>query len=95
MSRPRSRASSTSWSRRWRLTDGAGRRRRRHWARRTLVLPISGGALSVVIFLVLIPLAFFLGLIGLAAFMWALNSGQFEDPERHANEILREDNQGE
>ena len=41
------------------------------------------------IFLVLIPLAFMLGLVGLVAFMWALNSGQFEDPERHANEILR------
>jgi cbb3-type cytochrome oxidase maturation protein len=29
----------------------------------------------------LIPIALFLGLIGLAAFLWALNSGQFEDLE--------------
>jgi cbb3-type cytochrome oxidase maturation protein len=29
----------------------------------------------------LIPAALVLGLIGLAAFLWALNSGQFEDLE--------------
>ena len=29
----------------------------------------------------LIPAALVLGLLGLAAFMWALNSGQFEDLE--------------
>jgi cbb3-type cytochrome oxidase maturation protein len=27
----------------------------------------------------LIPVALFLGLLGLAAFLWALRSGQFED----------------
>jgi cbb3-type cytochrome oxidase maturation protein len=27
----------------------------------------------------LIPIALFLGLLGLAAFLWALRSGQFED----------------
>jgi cbb3-type cytochrome oxidase maturation protein len=29
----------------------------------------------------LIPAALFLGLLGLAAFLWALRSGQFEDLE--------------
>ena len=29
----------------------------------------------------LIPCALFLGLVGLAAFLWSLNSGQFEDLE--------------
>jgi cbb3-type cytochrome oxidase maturation protein len=29
----------------------------------------------------LIPVALFLGLLGLAAFLWALRSGQFEDLE--------------
>jgi len=29
----------------------------------------------------LIPIALFLGLLGLAAFLWALRSGQFEDLE--------------
>ena len=29
----------------------------------------------------LIPAALFLGLLGLAAFLWALKSGQFEDLE--------------
>jgi cbb3-type cytochrome oxidase maturation protein len=29
----------------------------------------------------LIPAALLLGLLGLAAFLWALNSGQFEDLE--------------
>lgn len=43
------------------------------------------------IFLLLIPLMFALGLIGLAAFLWALRSGQFDDLERHANEILRDE----
>ncbi|MDA7948752.1 MAG: cbb3-type cytochrome oxidase assembly protein CcoS [Hyphomicrobiaceae bacterium] len=29
----------------------------------------------------LIPVALFLGLLGLAAFLWSLRSGQFEDLE--------------
>ncbi len=41
------------------------------------------------IMLVLIPLAFALGVVGLAGFLWALNSGQFEDLEGHAARILR------
>jgi cbb3-type cytochrome oxidase maturation protein len=42
---------------------------------------------------VLIPLALGLGLLGLAAFFWALQSGQFEDPDGSANRILIEDNE--
>ena len=43
------------------------------------------------ILLFLIPLAFILGLASLAGFMWALNSGQFEDLEGHASRILQPD----
>ncbi|MBW8880724.1 MAG: cbb3-type cytochrome oxidase assembly protein CcoS [Asticcacaulis sp.] len=43
------------------------------------------------IMLVLIPLAFLLGAVGLSAFMWALNTGQFEDLEGHAARILKPD----
>ncbi|MDP2618567.1 MAG: cbb3-type cytochrome oxidase assembly protein CcoS [Hyphomicrobiales bacterium] len=41
--------------------------------------------------LVLIPVALFLGGLGLAAFLWALRSGQFEDMEGAAHRILNED----
>ncbi len=39
----------------------------------------------------LIPLALFLGLLGLAAFLWALKSGQFDDLDGAAHRILFED----
>ena len=39
----------------------------------------------------LIPLALALGGLGLAAFFWALKSGQFDDPEGAANRILKDD----
>jgi cbb3-type cytochrome oxidase maturation protein len=39
----------------------------------------------------LIPIALFLGLLGLAAFLWSLKSGQFEDLEGAANRILEDD----
>ncbi len=39
----------------------------------------------------LIPIALFLGFIGLIAFYWALKSGQFEDPEGAARRILLDD----
>lgn len=42
--------------------------------------------------LVLIPVALLLGGIGLAAFLWALKSGQFEDLDGAAERILIEDN---
>ena len=38
--------------------------------------------------LFLIPVALGLGLFGLAAFFWALRSGQFDDPEGAAARIL-------
>jgi cbb3-type cytochrome oxidase maturation protein len=41
--------------------------------------------------LVLIPAALFLGLLGLAAFLWALKSGQFDDLEGAAARILEDD----
>lgn len=41
--------------------------------------------------LLLIPVALFLGLLGLVAFMWALRSGQFEDLDGAAQRILQDD----
>lgn len=41
--------------------------------------------------LLLIPVALGLGLLGLAAFFWALRDGQFEDPEGSASRILMDD----
>lgn len=41
--------------------------------------------------LYLIPIALFLGLLGLAAFVWALKSGQFEDLDGAAQRILLDD----
>lgn len=43
------------------------------------------------VLLYLIPAALFLGLIGLAAFLWALRSGQFDDLDGAAMRILNED----
>jgi cbb3-type cytochrome oxidase maturation protein len=39
----------------------------------------------------LIPIALGLGLTGLAAFMWSLKSGQYEDLDGAAERILHED----
>ena len=41
--------------------------------------------------LYLIPIALFLGLLGLVAFLWALKSGQFEDLDGAAHRILFDD----
>lgn len=38
--------------------------------------------------LYLIPIALFLGLLGLGAFIWAVRSGQYDDPDGAANRIL-------
>lgn len=40
------------------------------------------------ILLLLIPAALLLGLLGLAGFLWALKSGQFEDLEGASERIL-------
>jgi cbb3-type cytochrome oxidase maturation protein len=39
----------------------------------------------------LIPAALLLGLIGLAAFLWSLKSGQFDDLDGAAHRILLDD----
>jgi cbb3-type cytochrome oxidase maturation protein len=41
----------------------------------------------------LIPAALLLGLIGLAAFLWALRSGQFDDLEGAAYRALEDDDE--
>lgn len=41
--------------------------------------------------LYLIPIALFLGLLGLVAFLWALRSGQFDDLDGAAQRILFDD----
>lgn len=40
------------------------------------------------VLLYLIPIALTLGLLGLAGFLWALRSGQFDDLDGAANRIL-------
>ncbi len=45
--------------------------------------------MNVLIFL--IPIALFLGLFGLAAFLWALRNGQFDDLDGAAERILFDD----
>jgi cbb3-type cytochrome oxidase maturation protein len=41
--------------------------------------------------LVLMPVAIGLGLLGLAAFLWSLRSGQYEDLEGAAVRVLDDD----
>ena len=43
----------------------------------------------------LIPVALFLGVLGLAAFLWALKSGQFSDMDGAAQRILIDDEDDE
>ncbi|WP_349365098.1 MAG: cbb3-type cytochrome oxidase assembly protein CcoS [Roseitalea porphyridii] len=40
---------------------------------------------------VLIPIALFLGLLGLGAFIWSLNSAQYDDLDGAAARILDDD----
>jgi cbb3-type cytochrome oxidase maturation protein len=42
-------------------------------------------------FLYLIPIALVLGLVGLSAFMWSLDNGQYDDLDGAAVRILSED----
>ena len=44
--------------------------------------------------LILIPVALCLGLLGLAAFLWALRNGQFDDLDGAAVRILFDDEPG-
>lgn len=41
--------------------------------------------------LYLIPVALFLGLLGLAGFMWAMRGGQFDDLDGAGERILHDD----
>jgi cbb3-type cytochrome oxidase maturation protein len=41
--------------------------------------------------LILIPAALLLGLVGLAAFLWSLKSGQYDDLDGAAERILSDD----
>ncbi len=43
-------------------------------------------------FLYLVPIALGLGLAGLAAFMWTLRSGQYDDLDGAAERILFDEN---
>ena len=43
----------------------------------------------------LVPVAILLGLLGLAAFMWTLRHGQYEDLDGAAARILMDDDQDE
>lgn len=43
--------------------------------------------------LILIPVALLLGGTALAAFLWALRSGQFDDPDGSASRILFDDDE--
>ena len=43
--------------------------------------------------LILIPVALFLGGLGLAAFVWALRNNQFEDLDGAAVRILQDDDE--
>jgi cbb3-type cytochrome oxidase maturation protein len=45
--------------------------------------------MSVLVYL--IPIALFLGGLGLAAFLWSLKSGQYDDLDGAANRILLDD----
>ncbi len=45
------------------------------------------------VLLYLIPIALTLGIAGLAAFFWALKSGQFEDLDGAAHRMLRDDDE--
>jgi cbb3-type cytochrome oxidase maturation protein len=39
----------------------------------------------------LIPVALFMGFLGLLGFLWALKSGQYDDPDGAAERILHDD----
>jgi cbb3-type cytochrome oxidase maturation protein len=43
------------------------------------------------ILVVLVPLALSIGLLGLAAFFWAMRNNQFDDPDGSARRILSDD----
>ena len=40
---------------------------------------------------ILVPLALLMGVVGLAAFLWSLRSGQYEDLDGAAERVLLDD----
>src|SRR5262249_12381541 len=53
--------------------------------------PVTAGGCAMNILVYLVPMALLLGLTGLAAFMWSLSSGQYDDVEGAALRILDND----
>lgn len=43
------------------------------------------------VLLYLIPVALFMGFLGLVGFLWSLKSGQYDDPDGAAERILHDD----
>lgn len=43
------------------------------------------------VLIILIPVALFLGLLGLGGFLWAVRAGQFDDLDGAAERILMDD----
>ena len=56
-----------------------------------VVAETSCGHGSMNYLLVLVPLAILMGFVGLAAFLWSLRSGQYEDLDGAAERILLDD----
>ena len=61
----------------------------RHGARTTDPYQAGGHEMNLLIFL--IPIALFLGCLGLAAFIWSLRNGQYDDLDGAAERILDDD----
>ena len=51
----------------------------------------AGRAIAMTVLIYLVPMALLLGLTGLAAFLWSLRSGQYDDVEGAAVRILDDD----
>ena len=47
-----------------------------------------GAAVAMIVLIYLVPMALLLGFTGLAAFLWSLRSGQYDDVEGAAVRIL-------
>jgi len=45
------------------------------------------------VLVILIPIALFLGLLGLGAFLWSLRTGQYDDLDGAAHRILYDDDE--
>ena len=54
-------------------------------------MPVEEATMTNLLFL--IPIALFLGALGLAAFLWSLRTGQYDDLDGAAERILHEDDE--